>query len=740
MGARARSAVPPAARLAVALGCCAASSLGDPDCAAAAQQLRQRGAAVRDLLPRTVRRNASAGGTTLFVHVPRTSGLNLLHCLLKPAYPPDEHCAGGYSMLRDWLDKEDPKSPVHGMCSVAASHDDSSILHRLQQAGQLPARVMTVWREPVDRVISSYELALINAMMQLANPRDVKRLMQRNREYAKMQGELARRKEEAARNSGETLGAVGGRTGRAVPRDGGLLPLLAAERQREREAAEPERVREARRRAGAPVGSGHGEAWPGARRSLTAGNWRPVSRKLLEFSVLDAEHPAPPQQRQQQQRPPGDADDGDDGRPPRRLARFYVKRKAGEPLGLRFRPGYGLVASGVDQGSPADRAGLGRLRGRRLRRINGKLVHSLKDARKVMQESRELTTLRLGFERARAGDSRDDKRKPAKTRDVWPWAHLIQHLMDDIRRRNNLPPGETIGFPEAKEGEPHPEAPDPGLRVRGNPYSYTVNGSFRVMPLEQWIEEPLVKDLIHNLGSFQVVGATNHTARQPRAAARARQCVADGSAEAAAALHDAARDVLLGMDVVGLTERHGDTTTYVARRLGIDLFSVARSGPSAPNTEEPRPLHEAVCKCEAARKQGGKRLRLHRRLLMAHPLRMPAAMGSAARKDIPQRVKERIRELNSVDARLIPVAADRLDAAKREDAGGVDCAAYSFRTDCRPPHEEAQDPDLDTSRSCRLGPPLEHLRRRKGRSAPRAARAEEGRPPAPPEGRGQGRG
>ena len=74
------------------------------------------------------------------------------------------------------------------------------------------------------------------------------------------------------------------------------------------------------------------------------------------------------------------------------------------------------------------------------------------------------------------------KRKMTSTRNVWPWSYLAPWMEDDMMQRQ-----------AARSGA-----------AGTDPYD---NGLF--MPLRQFIEEPIVKDLLHNGAALQV--RTTHT-------------------------------------------------------------------------------------------------------------------------------------------------------------------------------------------------------------------------------------
>ena len=71
------------------------------------------------------------------------------------------------------------------------------------------------------------------------------------------------------------------------------------------------------------------------------------------------------------------------------------------------------------------------------------------------------------------------KAKRTSTRDVWPWSYLVPWMEEDMTRRRARPG--TEGSPGA------------------DPYDNSL-----YMPLAQFVEEPMVQELLHNGASLQV--------------------------------------------------------------------------------------------------------------------------------------------------------------------------------------------------------------------------------------------
>jgi hypothetical protein len=83
-----------------------------------------------------------------FLHIPRTAGRTFHFCYLKLAYPEKDRCGKSYDELR--VNVHNPN------CKFLASHDDYSLVERFREQ----PKVVTMFRDPVARVLSSYEFAV----------------------------------------------------------------------------------------------------------------------------------------------------------------------------------------------------------------------------------------------------------------------------------------------------------------------------------------------------------------------------------------------------------------------------------------------------------------------------------------------------------------------------------------------------------------------------------------------------
>ncbi|KAJ6670424.1 TYROSYLPROTEIN SULFOTRANSFERASE-RELATED [Salix viminalis] len=94
-----------------------------------------------------------------FLHVPRTGGRTYFHCFLKRLYSNAQECPRSYDKLRF-----DPRKQE---CRLLATHDDYSMMSKLPRE---KTSVVTILRNPVDRIFSTYEFSIEVAARFLVHP------------------------------------------------------------------------------------------------------------------------------------------------------------------------------------------------------------------------------------------------------------------------------------------------------------------------------------------------------------------------------------------------------------------------------------------------------------------------------------------------------------------------------------------------------------------------------------------
>ncbi|WOL17143.1 protein-tyrosine sulfotransferase-like isoform X2 [Canna indica] len=94
-----------------------------------------------------------------FLHIPRTGGRAYFHCFLRKLYTSSQECPRSYDKLRF-----DPSKPN---CRLTVAHDDYSLMSKLPKDR---TSVVTILRDPIDRVFSTYEFSVEVAARFLVHP------------------------------------------------------------------------------------------------------------------------------------------------------------------------------------------------------------------------------------------------------------------------------------------------------------------------------------------------------------------------------------------------------------------------------------------------------------------------------------------------------------------------------------------------------------------------------------------
>ncbi|CAH8357903.1 unnamed protein product [Eruca vesicaria subsp. sativa] len=94
-----------------------------------------------------------------FLHVPRTGGRTYFNCFLRKLYDNADECPRSYDKLRF--------NPRKEKCKLLATHDDYSLMEMLPRE---KTSVMTIVRDPVARVLSTYEFSVEVAARFLVHP------------------------------------------------------------------------------------------------------------------------------------------------------------------------------------------------------------------------------------------------------------------------------------------------------------------------------------------------------------------------------------------------------------------------------------------------------------------------------------------------------------------------------------------------------------------------------------------
>ncbi|KAI3997378.1 hypothetical protein MKX01_003181 [Papaver californicum] len=94
-----------------------------------------------------------------FLHIPRTGGRTYYYCFLRKLYTSYLECPRSYDKLHF-----DPSKPD---CRLLVTHDDYSIMSKLPKGR---TSVVTILRNPIDRVFSTYEFSVEVAARFLVHP------------------------------------------------------------------------------------------------------------------------------------------------------------------------------------------------------------------------------------------------------------------------------------------------------------------------------------------------------------------------------------------------------------------------------------------------------------------------------------------------------------------------------------------------------------------------------------------
>ncbi|KAL6516673.1 hypothetical protein OROGR_019978 [Orobanche gracilis] len=141
------------------------------------------------------------------------------------------------------------------------------------------------------------------------------------------------------------------------------------------------------------------------------------------------------------------------------------------------------------------------------------------------------------------------KRAGVSTLDIWPWKHLVPWMREDLFARRDA------------------------RKLRGQSHLVT-NNSYDMedflMPLHEYIHDPIARDLVHNGATFQITGLTNNSYYAE--AHDVRHCVSKYHSLGKYVLGVAKRK-LDDMLYVGLTENHKESATMFANIIGAQVIS-----------------------------------------------------------------------------------------------------------------------------------------------------------------------
>ncbi|XP_011089923.1 protein-tyrosine sulfotransferase isoform X2 [Sesamum indicum] len=135
------------------------------------------------------------------------------------------------------------------------------------------------------------------------------------------------------------------------------------------------------------------------------------------------------------------------------------------------------------------------------------------------------------------------------TMDVWPWKYLVPWMIEDLFARRDA---------RKLRGQSHLEA--------SNPYDM----EDILMPLHEYINDSIARDIIHNGATFQIAGLTNYSYFAE--SHEVRHCVLRYQTLGGYVL-EVAKKRLDNMLYVGLTENHRGSATMFANVVGEQVIS-----------------------------------------------------------------------------------------------------------------------------------------------------------------------
>jgi len=153
-----------AALIAVALVACAGVA-----CAAVGEEVVDMGecVALAKGIPDFTGNLVEKGGDPsffFFLHIPRVAGRTFNFCFTRMLFPPRDRCFSGY----DGFTSLGPLSELGYQCKFQGTHDDLSVIEQLPEG----TAVFTQIRDPIDRLLSSYEFSLEVAARYVTRKRD----------------------------------------------------------------------------------------------------------------------------------------------------------------------------------------------------------------------------------------------------------------------------------------------------------------------------------------------------------------------------------------------------------------------------------------------------------------------------------------------------------------------------------------------------------------------------------------
>ncbi|KAK2977413.1 hypothetical protein RJ640_006042, partial [Escallonia rubra] len=219
------------------------------------------------------------------------------------------------------------------------------------------------------------------------------------------------------------------------------------------------------------------------------------------------------------------------------------------------------------------------------------------------------------------------------TLDIWPWKYLVPWMREDLFSRRDARKGGSTTYSKSND-------------------SYDMEDF--VMPLHQYINDPIARDVIHNGATFQVAGLTNNS--YIGESHDVRHCVLKYQILGEYVL-EVAKKRLDEMLYVGLTENHRESATMFANVVGAQVISQLASSTSSSlinNNKSEQGSWIPDSESDTYNHQNGSTLKNTSDV----PSTGIEVTNKTARRHVPQVVLQEITKLNSLDVELYKHAQD----------------------------------------------------------------------------------
>eukprot|EP00884_Botryococcus_braunii_P009434 jgi/Botrbrau1/18492/Bobra.0072s0071.1 len=150
---------------------------------------------------------------------------------------------------------------------------------------------------------------------------------------------------------------------------------------------------------------------------------------------------------------------------------------------------------------------------------------------------------------------------------VWPWSYLVPWMENDMRERRQRRRSGFAGIASWMGRYKRALYKQLGFHSHFDPYNNDI-----AMPLQEFLSDPIVTELLHNGAALQVLGATNYSHWE--GAADLRACIRKPG-PSAEAVKKAALERLRSFTHVGLQEALDASIVTLAAELGLRLDAPA---------------------------------------------------------------------------------------------------------------------------------------------------------------------